>query len=75
MTDLERFLALYKSFGIDCVVKERGEYKIITLCAYETFPDDVETINKRLNGRQDHFSEVVFNLYGKFVEQTFRSLD
>ena len=65
MTDLERFVDLYQSFGIECVVNDFGsEGKTIEL------KDEVEN---KSSVSDDGYSIVHFGKNGNFVRQFFYS--
>lgn len=69
-TDLERFVALYKSFGIDCVVSVDGEQKLIIL---NDWTDLENTSSDKFDGNSGCHSYVFFDLNGKFLRQDFYS--
>ena len=72
-TDLEKFIELYKSFGINCVVEETSEYDIITLTAdeYDEILSDVNTYSDKFSGNSNIVSQIYFDKNGKFTEQSF----
>ena len=70
-SDLDRFIELYRSFGIDCVVNEKNEIKIIYLCESDYTFNEQATLSDKLKGYNDFFSKVVFDSNGKFIEQGF----
>ena len=74
-TDLQRFVALYKSFGIDCKIEKHpgaNDMQSITLGmrdatrATERFTED-----QRFEGYLGHFTEVLFDADGQFYGQAF----
>ena len=81
MTDLERFVDLYKSFGIDCKVtkiynedEEVWQNEIILI--NDTIGSDsywnVElTKSTNFNGYTDFYTSIVFTDDGKFKSQGF----
>lgn len=77
MTDLEKFVDLYKSFGIECkvIVREEfdfnsahGPHKAICLGGMGSEED---TISDKLVGYSGFGAEVIFDMGGKFIEQGF----
>jgi hypothetical protein len=71
MSDLDRFIELYRSFGIECVVNAKGENKVIYLCESDYTFDEQATLSDKLKGYNDFFSKVIFDGNGKFIEQGF----
>lgn len=72
MTDLEKFVELYKSFGIECIVNDNKDgNKIIYLgeSIYSGIADKA-TAYEKLYG-YSCYSEVVFDSNGCFLEQGF----
>lgn len=59
-TDLERFVEVYKSFGIDCVINEDDPYKRILFTSRDKF-----------NRFTAIYYEVTFYKDGKFISQGF----
>ena len=69
MTDLEKFVALYKDFGIDCRVnQEEGEQKIYLGGFYGA---DGFTSSDKFDGYSGFYSVARFDLEGKFLGQDF----
>ena len=78
MTDLEKFVELYRSFGIECKVN-----KIITLVEDDRvnhncsviklnasgYSDEESTLSDKIIGYDGFYSEVVFDKEGKFIYQ------
>lgn len=75
MTDLKKFIALYKGFGIKCIVNTRIKSNIKTQHIYlnSVFFDDGRkpTISKKFDGYLDFYSEAIFDEKGKFISQGF----
>lgn len=75
MTDLEKFVDLYKSIGIECVVNNNPDKtKSILLCSHtiRSKPEQFTLSNKNLFiGHLDFYSEITFDKDGKFVNQGF----
>jgi hypothetical protein len=69
MTDLERFVELYKSFGIECKVIDTDKGSEIWLCAGNLYHNG--TISDKFTGYYDFFSIVRFDFDGVFMEQSF----
>ncbi len=75
MTDLEKFIELYKSFGITCVVVNHDGVNSIFLGDYEHGYGDATkgTYSESFSGGYSGFySQVVFDADGKFRWQSFR---
>jgi len=74
MTDLEKFVELYKSFGVDVVVDSDevpGEHQI-HLTEGEMFNSGKGwTEDDRFEGYSDFFTTIIFDKDGKFVSQGF----
>lgn len=81
-TDLERFVELYKSFGVECMVMEgvlrddkTGDdtpVKRITLSGGKDFYAGAEcTQSNKFDGFLGFYSEVLFTPDGKFIGQGF----
>ena len=71
MSDLDRFVELQKDFGINCVVNEKDEIKIIYLCESDYGFNEQATLSEKLKGYNDFFSRVIFDGNGRFIEQGF----
>jgi hypothetical protein len=71
MSDLDKFIELYRSFGIECKVNLEYGNKIIYLCESTYSFDEQSTISDNLVGYPDFFSKVIFDGDGKFIEQGF----
>lgn len=80
MTDLEKFIALYKSLGIelevklsqDCSPEQREEGDIFCLelgfCHYD---NDKKVDDRLLGGYGGFYSTIHFDAKGKFIKQSF----
>lgn len=68
MTDLEKFVQLYKDFGILCnvIVSENGQQ-----CIYLNGDSETGTFSERLGGYNGFYSIVRFDIDGKFLFQGF----
>ncbi len=62
MTDLEKFVELYKSFGIELEVKEEDTHYAIIMEA-DTHP--------KFEGYNTFYSDVTFDTDGNFLTQGF----
>jgi len=69
MTDLERFVDLYRSFEIECRVNKKDFGFEIALNS-SNFRDE-ETSSIKFDGYPSFFSTVQFDHDGKFVTQGF----
>jgi len=71
-TDLEKFVELYRSFGIECKINSEDDRQIINLCSEDDDGEDRNgTVSPKLIGHYGFFSKVSFDIYGKFVSQGF----
>lgn len=74
MTDLEKFIELYKSFGINCLTNERWDEKrghgIIEITLNGSYGGNT-TQSAKFRGYSCFFSSVVFHEDGTFIEQGF----
>ena len=68
-TDLQRFVELYASFGIDCVVHQENDKQLIDLG--DTSYTDNNTRSNKFGGYSGFYSCVVFDSKGKFLRQGF----
>ena len=69
-TDLGKFVDLYKSFGIDCVVNKNDDdntYEIKLGCEFYT--DDELTTSDKIDGYTGFYTLVVFDKDEKFIGQ------
>lgn len=71
MTDLEKFVKLYKEFGIDCKVNNLNDNKgfVIMLNYFGSHAEGTES--KKLEGYNHFYSRVDFDENRKFVSQGF----
>ena len=63
MTDLEKFIELYRSIGIELEVKQE-EFKLQTIYLHPTN-------GTKLDGFNGCFSSITFDKNGKFIMQGF----
>lgn len=68
-TDLERFIELYRSFGIECKVFKNyaGEYQI----TLSRLKENSVTYSDKFLGMYDCYSAIIFDTEGKFLRQGF----
>lgn len=77
-TDLEKFVELYRGFGIECKVNETEEFKgssagqkIKTIVLQNPFGDEIKsdtiTYSDKIVGNA--YTKLVFSNEGKFIEQ------
>jgi len=74
MTDLEKFVELYKSFDINLkVIENEDDFEIIlSECAVFDDPhNEITSVSPKFGGYTGFFSQVVFDKNGKFVCQKF----
>lgn len=74
-TDIEKFIELYRSFGIECKenVSDSGD-RFIVLCAGDewTPAEEGETRSDKLDGYVGFYTLITFDADGKFKGQGFR---
>ena len=72
MTDLDKFVELYKGFGIDCIVfiKDACQCIILTEAGWG-HPEDWYTQSGLFEGYGDFYTEIKFTKEGKFKSQGF----
>jgi hypothetical protein len=70
-TDLERFVDLYKSFGIDCIIDKYKNITIITFVQPEDFDVIKGTASNKFLGAPNCNCKIVFDNNGKFTSQSF----
>lgn len=70
MSDLENFVNLYKSFGIDCIINKKENEQVIILSGSGN-TDMKETSSSKFDGYGGFYSDVKFDLDGKFISQGF----
>lgn len=63
-TDLEKFIELYKSIGIELATKDYDK-KGSVFCTIEAGDND------KLKGYPGFYTNIVFDVNGKFIEQGF----
>lgn len=66
MTDLEKFIKLYKDFGIDLKVRIENDNQVLDLNQKSIFGG-----SKKFTGYGGFSSDVIFNKEGKFISQGF----
>ena len=80
MTDLQNFIALYKSFGIKCIVNVKidSDTSISDIKNQHIYLSDMcfkneqkHTNSDKFDGYVDFYSEVIFDEKGKFLSQGF----
>lgn len=75
MTDLECFVELYRSFGIECKVNISIEGQVATQVIYIGYGVwgmyDVVTESPKFDGYYGFYSSVSFDMAGKFIGQGF----
>ncbi len=80
MTDLKKFIKLYKSFGIKCIVNVKidSDTSISDIKNQHIYLGDVRfddgrkgTVSAKFDGYLDFYSEVIFDEKGKFLSQGF----
>lgn len=73
MTDLEKFVALYLEFGIECKVNPRdgGGWRIVFHESSVYGPEDTDTTSDKFDGYNGFHSRIEFDADGKFVKQGF----
>jgi hypothetical protein len=72
MSDLEKFVQLYKDFGIECQVNVKDNKQIIYLnggSGYGTGYKDTDS--DKFHGYAGFYSDVEFDMSGKFIMQGF----
>ena len=75
MTDLEKFVDLYKSFGIECKISLQdfsvNAVYVIRLIHPAHNPEPDDTSCDKFEGYNGHHTDVTFSLKGKFLKQGF----
>lgn len=75
MTDLEKFVDLYKALGIECVVVlDEKCNSAILLGDYENGYGDAKTVgtfSEKFTGYPGFYSQVLFDVDGNFISQSF----
>jgi hypothetical protein len=76
MTDLDKFIELYRSFGIECIVNEDSEtgetYIVLSNTNIYSY-SAIEEVTKsdKITGYSDFFSIITFTEKGEFLQQGF----
>lgn len=69
-SDLHKFIDLYKSFGIKCLVDMSSDKLTIVLLTRDSYLNELsDTQNKKIVGYNGFHSEIIFDSNGKFIEQ------
>lgn len=72
MTDLEKFIELYKGFGINANVVVGDDEQVI--CLHQgSYAWELErlTTSEKLIGYGGFYSDVIFDMQGNFLKQAF----
>ena len=68
-TDLEKFIELYKSFGINCkIAKNDNGDNIIKLCGSGSYMYEDVTKSELFDGYNGFYSDIIFDKNGKFLK-------
>lgn len=70
MTDLEKFIDLYKSFGIDVKVFKIADSNQRVILG-ECYGERMVTESDKFKGYNGFYSRLIFSPEGKFIEQGF----
>lgn len=70
MTDLQNFIELYKSIGIELTVIQEEEFQII-LIGESCWEHDNLSSSKKFKGYSGFFSKIEFDKNGNFISQGF----
>ncbi|MBT6068585.1 hypothetical protein HOG48_02410, partial [Candidatus Peregrinibacteria bacterium] len=71
-TDLEKFVELYKGFGVECKVNKTKDGSEITLACEGSFSyEEYETASDKFDGYPGFHTDITFDNDGKFIEQGF----
>ena len=71
-TDLERYVELYKSFGINCKIINEGGFKLIILSEGSMVSEsEKHTTSILFNGYNSFYTKIIFSEDGGFVSQGF----
>jgi hypothetical protein len=72
-TDIEKFVALYREFGIECLVNRGNDYQFILMCRQkDAGGDDILTTSSgKFDGYSYFFTKIIFDKSGKFIQQGF----
>jgi len=77
MTDQNKFIELYKGFGIDCKVNGSSDGSKMIILGYDCIginPNDDDqtfTESEKFTGYGGFHTQVIFDEKGKFVKQGF----
>jgi CMP-2-keto-3-deoxyoctulosonic acid synthetase len=71
MTDLENFVNLYRSFGIECNVNIAKDGTRVIYFERSSIPNVIETVSDKFHGHTGFFSQITFDAKGKFISQGF----
>ena len=72
MTDLEIFIEIYKSIGIELHIIETNDTKELCFGFKDRFlPNDDMDTHEKFGGFQGFYTQIVFNLDGEFLQQNF----
>lgn len=69
MTDLEKFVELYKSVGIDVKVNEKKIFEQFVIELTDTWEIEDMTKNDKIYGHNGLYTEIIFDKNGKFINQ------
>jgi hypothetical protein len=69
MTDLEKFIALYKELGVDLSGKKEQDGRIVIIIKVGEFLTDGDSVLDKVCGYLDVYSDIVFDRNGKFISQ------
>jgi hypothetical protein len=69
MSDLEKFVELYKSVGIEPIVFEENDRQVIALSVADDVKNDDYTYSKLNDGYQGFYTKLIFNMAGTFLHQ------
>lgn len=71
MTDLQKFIELYKSIGIDLIVNKEENTQEIILFSENINGANNFTYSEKFEGYSSFYSIITFDLKGKFIKQGF----
>ena len=72
MTDLEKFVDLYKSFGVECKINQDENTDRLYIVFGESNYDDGEfTLSDKFKGYCGFYTQIWFTQDGNFLEQGF----
>jgi hypothetical protein len=70
MTDIEKFVELYKSIGIEPIVFNENDRQVIAFAVQHDFGnEDNHTLSKLIDGYQGFYTKLIFNMAGTFLHQ------